>query len=172
MSPSSTRLNVVIGLLVVNLLATLWLGLAANGRIARLEQARSEADGGRAPLPAVLDETVRSDIYRTFVVHYNAGDYDAVYDSFGSYARARIPRDALVDQFDRLRAVFGDIVYGSYSRHEFENRAEGVDFVHLIYDVSLDEDSAIGGRAELVMKVLVKGVRYETYGVTLKAVDG
>lgn len=171
MTAPNSRLNIVIVLLVINLLTTVWLGLATHGRLAALEQAQVAMAPQATPLPEVLDNALRTRLYRAFVANYNARDFNAVYEMLGDYARQRIERDALISQSDRLVKLFGDIEDGSYSHHEYETRSQGVDFIHLIYDLELGDASELGPRAELLIKVLVKDGQYEVYGFTINSVN-
>ncbi|MDK1286453.1 DUF3887 domain-containing protein [Pseudoalteromonas umbrosa] len=156
--------KVIILLLIANLIATIWFG--TKNSVTAVDVKPYE-EASKHELPSFITEQVREDILNTFIEHFNAQDFDALYNMFGPVAKSQISKEKMDEEFSKLVRVFDKIEQGTYSFAELSGQQGSTTVYVLNYTVTLSEKSTFGGAGNLKITVAVDSNSYQIYGIFL-----
>lgn len=154
--------NLIIILLVANLSATIWFGVADNA--SKVEP--SITDVSVDTLPDVLNSDIRNSIVNRFEEAFNSKNYSGLYNMFGPLAQAQVSEEEVKKQFIKLNDLFGTVKDGAFSHSEFVGKQGSKKVYALNYVVKIP-DSDFTNKGTLKVTVGVEGSDYEIYGIHL-----
>jgi hypothetical protein len=157
---------ILVTLLILNLLVSLSLrqsSVSSEGQVD--EVVLSQSDN----LPAVLTDAVRERLLNEFSAAFNKDDYDAIYDMFSPAAKARIDKNDIIKELQKLKKAFYSVSGGGFSHFEYVRSMGGADVYTLFYNVRLSELSDFGPAGELKITIAVQGSRFQVYGIRLSS---
>ncbi|NQZ89509.1 MAG: hypothetical protein HRT54_18190 [Colwellia sp.] len=156
--------KIIISLLVANLIATIWFGYNSSDN--PINQKPYEQSLNHQ-LPELITSTVKSELLDDFIKHFNAANYDGLYNMFGPVAKAQIPRENMDKEFGKLSKFFHSVKSGTFSFAEFSGQQGSSTIYVLNYTVKLSEKSDFGGIGELKIIISIDGDSYQVYGIRL-----
>ncbi|QUM76805.1 hypothetical protein HWV00_11475 [Moritella sp. 24] len=154
----------IISLLVANLTATIWFGVKDND-IPQNQNSHGQVSNHQ--LPELITATVKSELLDTFITHFNAKNYDALYEMFGPTAKAQVDKEVAKKEFIKLTALFHGIKNGTFSFSEFAAQQGNATFYILNYTVKLSEQGDFGVTGDLKITIAIEGDQYQIYGIHL-----
>lgn len=156
--------KIIISLLVANLAATIWFG---NKNSDLPQDLNPHEQVSNHQLPDLITTTIKSELLDTFITHFNAKDYDALYDMFGPVAKAQLEKEGVTKEFTKLTTLFHGLQSGTFSFSEFAGQQGSATYYVLNYTVKLSEKSDFGVIGDLKITVAIDGDHYQVYGILL-----
>jgi hypothetical protein len=141
---------VIATLLVVNLALTAWL-------LVRQSDSSHPLESKTPTLPAALTDAKRTELFADIQARFNAGDPAGLYTLFDEFARGQLSEADAIAQLEKLRALFGPILSGSYSHYEFVGSQGERSFFNLFYNVTLSSSQFPRGQATVAITSIGNG---------------
>ncbi len=108
-------------------------------------------------LPPSVDKAKIKTIYERFEVAYNSDSYDQFWNVFSEYARSRMNKNEMSNNYDQLRDYFGKIEKGTYSYYEYSGKQGNLKIFIFHFVLDLNEDSKFGSKGTLKLMVSFDG---------------
>lgn len=70
---------------------------------------------------------------------YNSDDYSGFYAAMGDFAKAKLSYRDVIDDIQKVKAVFGNVVKFTFSNYGFDGEKDGVSWIRFIYRASFDK---------------------------------
>lgn len=162
--------KIIILLVSLNLAATVFFGIVNH---LSMKPPKPFEKPVIQELPDFISTKIKNDILDRFIMHFNAEDYEGLYNMLGPNARAEFSQQEKATEFARFSKFFHSIKQGAFSNFQFVGRQGDSTLYALIYSVELSEHSELGNRGKLKVTIEVAddavNTNYQIYSLYLHA---
>jgi hypothetical protein len=162
----------VVVLLLTNLSATVWFGqqnISAKNSLQISSQNASQSTSDNQ-LPDIITPDIRRHLLSQFTYAFNKNDDQKLYDLFGSATKAKLTREDITSEFQKLRKAFHSIESGSYNYSTLAATKGNARVFVLHYEIEFSPQSEFGDEGELKITLAIRSDSYQVYGIRLSAV--